>query len=83
MVVGTAILVVRARDRRFRSTLRELGEVKRRLHQGLAVPGISIFAVGRKGTITWFAGRPVPGTTLSLATASGAEMVQLFREWPD
>jgi len=82
-VIGIAVLVIRARDRRFRHTSHELSEIKQRLHQGLAQPGISIFAVGRRGVISWFAGRAIPNTRLSMSTAVGAETHDLFAAWPD
>lgn len=82
-VVGTAVLVIRARDRRFRHTSQELSDIKRRLHQGLSSPGISIFAVDRKGSVSWFAGRGVPGTALSMSTAVGVEAHDLLSTWPE
>jgi signal transduction histidine kinase/DNA-binding NarL/FixJ family response regulator len=83
VVVGVALLVIRARDRKFRHTSQELSAIKRRLHQGLAAPGISIFAVDRTGTVSWFAGRPVPGTRLSMGNAADAESHDLLKSWPE
>lgn len=82
-VITVAVLVVRARDRRFRNTSRELSDIKRRLHQGLAAPGISIFAVGSKGGVSWFAGPAIPGTDLSMRSTVGNEVHDLLTAWPE
>lgn len=81
-VVGAAVLVVRARDRRFRHQSGELNAIKRRLHQGLALPGISIFSVDRAGIVTWFAGRTIAGTSLSMSTATGVAAHDLLTPYP-
>ena len=71
VVAGAALVVIRARERRFRRAHAELSEMKRRMHNGLALSSMSMFTVGRDGVISSFAGRWVPDTRLSMTTCVG------------
>ena len=83
VVVGAAVIVVRARERRFRRAHAELSELKRRMHEGLALSSMSMFTVGRDGIIGSFVGRRVPDTRLSMTTCVGLPAQELLRMWPE
>jgi signal transduction histidine kinase/DNA-binding response OmpR family regulator len=82
-VIGAAVLVIRSRERKHRAVRGELAAMRRRLHDGLALPAISMFAVGRDGRVTWFAGRGVPDTPLTGSGSLGRPITELLGEWPD
>lgn len=83
VVLGAAVLVLRARERRFRGAHAELSEMKRRMHEGLALSSMSMFTVGRDGIISSFVGRRVPDTRLSMTTCVGLPAEELLRTWPE
>ena len=83
VVTGAALVVIRARERRFRRAHAELSEIKRRMHNGLALSSMSMFTVGRDGVISSFAGRRVPDTRLSMTTCVGLPAEELLRLWPE
>lgn len=83
VALGGALLAIRVRERRFRRAHAELGEIKRRLHDGLTQSSMSMFTVARDGTIRSFEGRRVPNTRLSMTTCVGLPAHDLLAAWPD
>lgn len=83
VALGGALLAIRVRERRFRRAHAELGEIKRRLHDGLTQSSMSMFTVARDGKIRSFEGRRVPNTRLSMTTCVGLPAHDLLAAWPD
>jgi signal transduction histidine kinase/CheY-like chemotaxis protein len=83
LVTAGAIVIGRARERGHRRRQHETAQMRRRLHHGLALTGISILAVDSRETVRWQTGPDIDAPHLRSSEATGHAVRDVFGGWDD
>lgn len=83
LVAAVALVIARARGRKYRRIREDLATMRLRMHVALERPQLTVLGIGHEGSIDLYDGIDVAGTPLNRATALGHSAWELLEPWPE